>query len=132
MAAKVLQNGLGLVQLVAMAEVAAACRTQGIDPRLFHRLTMEAGGMAASPLFEHRFSLMDLGSETVEARLAIGAKDSKLHRDLIGGVAADFSPASASAAAFAAALAAGLEDADVTAVWRVFEKVKPIPADPIP
>lgn len=115
---KVLQNGLGLVQLAAMGEVAEACRILDLDPRLFYKLVCEAGGMAATPLFRERFPRMT-PSAPVEARLAVAAKDARLYRDLVQGTA-ESSPAAASAAAFEAAIAAGWADEDVTAVWRAF------------
>ena len=115
---KVLQNGLGLVQLAAMGEVAAACRTLNLDPQMFYALVNDAGGMAATPLFRERFPRM-MAPQAAEARLAIGAKDAKLYRDLIQAISS-FSPAAASAAAYGRAIAIGLEDADVTTVWEVF------------
>ena len=124
MALKVLQNGLGLVQLAAMGEVAAACRRLNFDPQLFYALVTEAGGMAATPLFRERFPRM-LAGASVDARLAIAAKDADLFRRLIEPAA--FSLADTTARAFGAAEAAGLADDDVTAVWRVFERAAILP-----
>ncbi len=119
MTCKILQNGLGLVQLAAMAEVAAACRRLNIDPHLFYTLVNDAGGMAATPLFRERFPRM-LADAPVDARLAIGAKDADLFLRLLQ--PAGVSPADATARLFSAAMDAGLADGDITAVWRVFER----------
>ena len=120
MAMKVLQNGLGLVQLAAIAEVAAACERLNVDPRLFHEVVMDAGGMAASPLFRREFARMIDEHEQFEARLAIAAKDAQLHYELVAPGAEEQSPCAASTRAFSAALARGLADRDVTSVREVF------------
>lgn len=121
MAVKVLQNGLGLIQLAGMAQVAAACRGCGVDPELFGDIVMRAGGMAASPLFQQRFPRMVAPDGRIEARLAIAAKDARLLFELLGGGASPRSPAAMSHAVFSRAMEMGLADADPNEVWRVFE-----------
>ena len=116
---KILQNGLGLVQLAAMGEVASACRRLNIDPQRFYSLVNDAGGMAATPLFYERFPRM-LANAPVDARLDIGAKDADLFHRLIE--PATISLADTTVRIFAAARAAGLADDDITSVWRVFER----------
>ncbi len=120
MLTKVLQNGLGLVQLAAMAETAAACRLLGVDPQRFYTVVTEAGGMAASPLFRQRFPLMLRRDAPVDARLSIAAKDAQLCSDLTHTEQAGLSLFAASAEVFSAAEQRGLADEDVTAVWRVY------------
>jgi 3-hydroxyisobutyrate dehydrogenase-like beta-hydroxyacid dehydrogenase len=124
MLTKVLQNGLGLVQLAAMAETAAACRLLGVDPKQFYEVVTEAGGMAASPLFQQRFPLMLRRDAPVEARLAIAAKDAQLCCDLTRREQAGVSLFAATAEVFSAAGQCGLADEDVTAVWRVYDSLK--------
>ena len=126
MALKVLQNGLGLVQLAAMGEVAAACR------RL--RFLIRSSSMLWSPRQEAwrpPRSFVSGFLECLQGRLltldrcAIAAKDADLFRRLIEPAA--FSLADTTARAFGAAEAAGLADDDVTAVWRVFERAAILP-----
>ena len=117
MTCKILQNGLGLVQLAAMGEVAAACRRLQIDPHLFYNFVNDAGGMAATPLFRERFPRM-LTTPPLDARLAIGAKDAELFLRLLQPSA--LSLADPTARIFSAATTAGLAEDDITAVCQVF------------
>lgn len=72
---KVVQNGLGLVQLAAIAEALSILAKDGADLALFCEIVSAGGGMADTPLFRARAPLMLQEDQHSDSRLRIGAKD---------------------------------------------------------
>lgn len=109
---KVMQNSLGLVQIVAIAEAFAVFEAAGGDPHKFHQAVVGCGGMADSPLF----AKVGLDFADHEARfgalLRIAAKDIALGDKLAQRSGAPATMIAHAAAQYAAALDAGLGDAD--------------------
>lgn len=117
---KTVQNGLGLAQLAAIAEALVLVERAGADPAAFVEVVEAGRGMAAGPLFSARSRMMlDPTTAPPGAALRIAAKDAALaaetaRRHRLG-------PSSLLAATenpFAAALAAGLGEHDISAVVR--------------
>ena len=72
---KVLQNGLGHVQMLAIAETLTMADTLGLDLKQFVEIVSQCGGMASTPLFQRKApQMLELPSET-GAKLDIAAKD---------------------------------------------------------
>jgi len=118
---KIIQNGLGLVQLNAIAEAIGACSAAGLSPQAFVDFVAAAPGMANSPLF-HRTAHLMIAPETaaVTARLAIAAKDAQLYANVTKHAGARSDLAGISAALFAEAEARGLSNADFTRIAEIF------------
>jgi len=116
---KVVQNGLGLVQLVGIAEALATCRRIGIDPRLFADFVIEAKGMAGRVLFAETAPKMLDAPEVSTASVAVAAKDSRLFADLSAALGNDL--VSQAAAEQMARAAAAFGDADYTQIIRLFD-----------
>ena len=74
---KILQNGLGHVQMAAIAETLVAAERAGIDAATFVSVVGEAGGMASTPLFRRKAPQMLSPPEETGAKLKIAAKDAK-------------------------------------------------------
>jgi 3-hydroxyisobutyrate dehydrogenase-like beta-hydroxyacid dehydrogenase len=72
---KVVQNGLGLIQAVAIGEALSILAKAGADLETFCEVVAEGGGMAASPLFRAKAKAMLEAEPQVLAKLRIGAKD---------------------------------------------------------
>jgi 3-hydroxyisobutyrate dehydrogenase-like beta-hydroxyacid dehydrogenase len=72
---KVVQNGLGLIQAVAIGEALSILAKAGADLATFCEVVVEGGGMAASPLFRAKAKAMLEAEPQVLAKLRIGAKD---------------------------------------------------------
>ncbi|HEX5078464.1 MAG TPA: NAD(P)-dependent oxidoreductase [Geminicoccaceae bacterium] len=72
---KVVQNGLGLIQAVAIGEALSILAKAGADLKAFCEVVAEGGGMAASPLFRAKARAMLEAEPPVLAKLRIGAKD---------------------------------------------------------
>jgi 3-hydroxyisobutyrate dehydrogenase-like beta-hydroxyacid dehydrogenase len=72
---KVVQNGLGLVQAVAIGEALSILAKAGTDLATFCEVVAEGGGMAATPLFRAKAKTMLEAEPQVLAKLRIGAKD---------------------------------------------------------
>ena len=118
---KVVQNGLGLVHLVAIAEALGVCAAAGLLPRAFAEIVLAAPGMANSPLFRRVApAMIDSGLEERSSRLAIAAKDVGLFAAVAEGCGARAPLADIAARIFAEAEAAGLADADFTRVADLF------------
>ena len=74
---KVLQNGLGHVQMAAIAETLVTAERAGLDLGTFVSVVSEAGGMACTPLFKRKAPQMLAPPVTSGAKLKIAAKDAK-------------------------------------------------------
>ena len=130
---KALQNGLGTVHAAATGEVLALCRRLGVDVMTFIDIVVEARGIGLSSYFQDYARHAAEGSDSGSGRLRIGAKDAALARDLARQASLGLPILEAAAEAFAAALEAGLAEAEFTAVSRVIERrakeVLPRPKD---
>jgi 3-hydroxyisobutyrate dehydrogenase-like beta-hydroxyacid dehydrogenase len=118
---KVVQNGLGLVQLAAIAEALAILAKAGADLGAFCEVVAAGHGMADTPLFRAKAPLMLAAEAEAKGRLRIGAKDIGLAAALareLGLAAPLFERAEA---LFAEAIAQGLGEADIAAVARALE-----------
>lgn len=119
---KSVQNGLGLVQMAAIAEALAMVAKAGGDLGTFVEVVGEAGGMAATPLFRAKAPMMCQASPPVVGHLDIGAKDSRVSAALAAELGLDLPLFARSAALFAKAKAAGLGLDDIATVARVVEE----------
>lgn len=118
---KIIQSGLGLVQLNAIAEAIGACSAAGLSPWAFVEFVTAAPGMANTPLFRRTAHLMIAPEVTeVTARLAIAAKDAQLYHKVARQSGARSDLSSTSAALFVEAEARGLADADFTRIAEIF------------
>ena len=116
---KTVQNGLGLVQLCAIAEALTTIERAGGDPSAFVEVAGEGGGMAATPLFRAKAPLMLQEKPPVKGSLHIGAKDSRLAAALAREVGIDAGLLQRSADLFARAMASGLAAEDIAAVRQM-------------
>ncbi len=119
---KVMQNALGLVQLVAIAETFAAVERAGADLGAFYDVVKGSGGMADSPFFakvgrdlvdrQHRFG----------ALLRVAMKDIELGRTMAERVGAEAALIDAAAALFRRAEQLGMGDADLTSIGQALRR----------
>jgi 3-hydroxyisobutyrate dehydrogenase-like beta-hydroxyacid dehydrogenase len=72
---KVVQNGLGLVQLAAIAEALTMLAKDGADLEQFCEIVAAGRGMADTPLFRARAPRMLETNPPAKGKLRIGAKD---------------------------------------------------------
>ncbi len=116
-----MQNGLGLVQLAAIAEALAILAKAGADLEAFCEVVAAGHGMADTPLFRAKAPLMLAAAPAAAGRLRIGAKDIGLAVALAReqGLAAPLFERAG--ALFGAAMAQGLGEADIAAVVRALE-----------
>jgi 3-hydroxyisobutyrate dehydrogenase-like beta-hydroxyacid dehydrogenase len=115
---KVVQNSLGLVQLVAIAEAFAVVELAGADPTKFYDVVKGSGGMADSPFFakvgrdfadkQHRFG----------ALLRVAMKDIELGRVVADRAGAEANLTTAAAALFERAERLGMGDADLASIGQ--------------
>ena len=118
---KSVQNGLGLVQMTAIAEALALVATAGGDLDAFIDVVGEGGGMAATPLFRAKAPAMRDRDAPAVGKLYIGAKDAALAAGLAEAEGLDLPLFRRSDAVYRAAIAAGLAERDVSAIVRVIE-----------
>lgn len=118
---KIIQNGLGLVQLNAIAEAIGVCTAAGLSAKSFTEFVAAAPGMANTPLFRRVAPAM-VEPERAEndARLAIAAKDAHLYQAVAARSGARAGLSALSSALFAEAEEAGLSNEDFTQICRVF------------
>jgi len=116
------QNGLGLVQLAAIAEALTLVAADRAELDRFIEVVGAAGGMAASPLFRAAAPRMREPAPEPAERLRIGAKDSLLAEGLAEELGLDLPLFRRTAELFRAALALGLGEADIVAVARALER----------
>ena len=109
---KVMQNSLGLVQIVAIAEAFAVFEAAGGDPHKFHEAVVGCGGMADSPLFAKVGIDFADHQARFGALLRIAAKDIALGNKIAQRSGAPAELIAHAAAQYEAALNAGLGDAD--------------------
>jgi 3-hydroxyisobutyrate dehydrogenase-like beta-hydroxyacid dehydrogenase len=118
---KSVQNGLGLVQMTAIAEALALVATAGGDLDAFIEVVGEGGGMAATPLFRAKAPAMRDPAAPAVGKLYIGAKDAALAAGLAEARGLDLPLFRRSESVYRAAIAAGLAERDVSAIARVIE-----------
>lgn len=114
---KIMQNGLGLIQVAAIAEAVATCRRVGIDPAIFADVVTTARGMAGRVLIGDMTALMTAPRGPLTADIAIAAKDAGLYGALLAGPAG---PGHASARLFADA-AQRLGAVDYSRIIEIFD-----------
>jgi 2-hydroxy-3-oxopropionate reductase len=119
---KVVQNGLGLVQLAAIAEALAILAKAGADLGAFCEVVAAGHGMADTPLFRAKAPLMLAAEAAAKGRLRIGAKDIGLALALAREVGLDAPLFEHADELFADAMAQGLSEADIAAVARALER----------
>ena len=119
---KVVQNGLGLVQLAGIAEALAILARAGADLGAFCEVVAAGHGMADSPLFRAKAPLMLAAEPAAKGRLRIGAKDIGLAAALARELGVEAPLFERADALFAEAVAQGLSEADIAAVARVLER----------
>ncbi len=118
---KSVQNGLGLVQMTAIAEALALVASAGGDLDAFIEVVGEGGGMAATPLFRAKAPAMRDPDAPAVGKLYIGAKDAALAAGLAEAEGLDLPLFRRSEAVYEAAITAGLAERDVSAIARVIE-----------
>lgn len=118
---KTVQNGLGLVQMTAIAEALAMVAAAGGDLDRFIDVVGAGGGMAATPLFRTKAPLMRDAQAKAVGQFYIGAKDAGLAAALAEAQGLDLPLFAASDSAWREGMAAGLAMADVSAIARVIE-----------
>lgn len=121
---KVVQNGLGLVQLAAIAEALTIVAKDGADLAQFCEIVSGGGGMADTPLFRARAPKMLKKNQQSSGRLRIGAKDIGLACALADELQLqDATPLfHAAQALFQQAMDAGLSEADTSSIARIAEQ----------
>ena len=119
---KVVQNGLGLVQLAGIAEALAILARAGADLGAFCEVVAAGHGMADSPLFRAKAPLMLAAEPEARGRLRIGAKDIGLAAALARELGVEAPLFERAEALFAEAIAQGLSEADIAAVARALER----------
>lgn len=118
---KTVQNGLGHVQMVGIAEALALVSAAGGDIEQFIDVVGAGGGMAATPLFRSRAPMMrDLPEDSV-GKLYIAAKDAGLAQKLSDELELDLPLLKGAAAVYQKALEMGLAEQDMAAIIRVME-----------
>jgi 2-hydroxy-3-oxopropionate reductase len=118
---KSVQNGLGLVQMTAIAEALALVASAGGDLDAFIDVVGDGGGMAATPLFRAKAPAMRDPDAPAVGKLYIGAKDATLAAGLAEAEGLDLPLFRRSEAVYRTAIAAGLAERDVSAIARVVE-----------
>jgi 3-hydroxyisobutyrate dehydrogenase len=113
---KLVNNLLAAVNLAGAAEALALAQRVGLDPALTLSVIEQSSG--ASWIGSDRLRRALAGDAAVHARIALLAKDSALALRLAARAGAGVPVGEAAARVFAAACAAGLADADDSALWR--------------
>ncbi len=113
---KILQNGLGHVQMVAIAETLVAAEKAGVDVDRFIEVVSDCGGMASTPLFRRKAPQMLEPPAETGAKLAIAAKDAAEAARLFAGLGAANPLIAAAADAYRQATSMGHSDKDFASV----------------
>lgn len=119
---KVVQNGLGLVQAVAIGEALSLLARAGADLATFCEVVAEGRGMADSPLFRTKARAMLEAEPEVMGTLRIGAKDIGLACALAAEEGVPAPLLQASAEVLQEAMRLGLGEADLAAIARAVER----------
>lgn len=119
---KVVQNGLGLIQAVAIGEALSILAKAGADLQTFCEVVAEGGGMAASPLFRAKAGAMLEAEPQVLAKLRIGAKDIALALALAAEQDVPAPLLQETAEVLQDAMRMGLGESDLAALARAIER----------
>ena len=119
---KVVQNGLGLIQAVAIGEALSILAKAGADLQTFCEVVAEGGGMAASPLFRAKARTMLEAEPRVLAKLRIGAKDIALALALAAEQDVPAPLLQETAEVLQDAMRMGLGESDLAALARAIER----------
>lgn len=119
---KVVQNGLGLIQAVAIGEALSILAKAGADLQTFCEVVAEGGGMAASPLFRAKAGAMLEAEPQVLAKLRIGAKDIALALALAAEEDVPAPLLQETAEVLQDAMRMGLGESDLAALARAIER----------
>lgn len=121
---KIVQNGLGLVQLAAIAEALSVLAKDGADLAQFCEIVSAGGGMADTPLFRARAPLMLREDQRSGGRLRIGAKDIGLACALADELRLEQATPlfHAAEAMFRQAVDAGFSELDTSVIARIAEQ----------
>lgn len=119
---KLLHNGLGYVYALATAEALALARARGIDVEAFIDVVKHGGGIGWSKYFDLHASGVAAARDEGWGRLYIAAKDTEALSLETAAAGLDLPLFEAAANDYRAAVAAGLADAEFTAVSRILEE----------
>jgi 3-hydroxyisobutyrate dehydrogenase-like beta-hydroxyacid dehydrogenase len=119
---KVVQNGLGLVQAVAIGEALSLLAQAGADLETFCEVVAEGRGMADTPLFRAKARAMLEAEPTVVGTLRIGAKDIGLACTLAAEEGIPAPLLQETAQVLQDAMRMGLGEADLAALARALER----------
>ena len=115
---KILQNGLGHVQLTAIAETLVTAERAGLEPEQFVKVVSACGGMASTPLFRRKAPQMLNIPEKTGAKLAIASKDAHAAADMARDVGLDHAMIVKAAERYARAEDMNLGNQDFSAVIK--------------
>lgn len=118
---KVVQNGLGHVQIVAIAEALAILAKAGADLGEWCDVVAAGHGMADTPLFRARAKEMLVAEPEVAGKLRIGAKDIGLAAALAAELGVDAKLFVQADRDYQAAITQGLGETDTASVARAVE-----------
>lgn len=118
---KILQNGLGHIQMIGIAQTLVAAKLAGIDLDRFVEVVGDCGGMASTPLFRRKAPQMRSLPEQTGAKLRIAAKDAEAAARLFEKLGADGALADLVSRAYCDAQSMDLGDQDFAAVIKLFE-----------
>jgi 3-hydroxyisobutyrate dehydrogenase-like beta-hydroxyacid dehydrogenase len=119
---KVVQNGLGLVQAVAIGEALSLLAKAGADLATFCEVVAEGHGMADTPLFRAKAKAMLEADPPVMGTLRIGAKDIGLACALAAEEGVPAPLLRETAQVLQDAMRLGLGEADLAALARAVER----------
>jgi 3-hydroxyisobutyrate dehydrogenase len=119
---KVVQNGLGLVQAVAIGEALSILAKAGADLRTFCEVVAAGHGMADTPLFRANANAMLETAPPMRGALRIGAKDIGLATALAAEEGVPAPLLQGALEVLQNAMAMGLGDADLAALARAIER----------
>jgi 2-hydroxy-3-oxopropionate reductase len=119
---KVVQNGLGLVQAVAIGEALSVLAKAGADLETFCEVVAEGHGMADTPLFRAKAKAMLEADPPVMGTLRIGAKDIGLACALAAEAGVPAPLLQETARVLQEAMRLGLGEADLAALARAVER----------
>jgi 3-hydroxyisobutyrate dehydrogenase-like beta-hydroxyacid dehydrogenase len=119
---KVVQNGLGLVQAVAIGEALSILAKAGADLKAFCEVVAEGHGMADTPLFRAKARAMLDADPPLAGALRIGAKDIGLALALAAEEGVPAPLLRETGAVLQSALEMGLGESDLAALARAIER----------
>ncbi len=118
---KTVQNGLGHVQMAAIAEALTIIAKANVRLDEFIDVVSEGGGMAGTPLFRKKAPHMRELPAATGSKLAIAAKDAKFAAELAHGLGVPAPLITEASAIYQEGVRAGLGEQDFAAIIRVLE-----------